>query len=144
MADALKSVPSECFGQSLAKLALKEKFLNEKNLILCRTNSKYPLPTAVASTIKVVIIEFAGTKFKTQAISGLEYIKSVEQYNLQPIICMIPKVGHIVLVEEKYSFTPDNFKAATRDQKNAKSDASIHHLKTGRELLSAEKFSKTA
>ena len=95
----------------------------------------------MSSAVKVVTIEFAGVKFKSKAITGLDYIKSVENDYIQNMISLFPRVHHIVVAEEKYSFTPDTFKAATRDQR-VSSNPSIHHLKTGREMLSAERFDK--
>ena len=144
MADALKTVLYKCFTGCKSKIAEMEKFLGEKDLVSYRADSKHPMSDATACTIIVVIVEFAGVKFKTKAISGLQYIQSVERNYLQHSVSLMPNIDRIVVVEEKYSFTPDNFKAATREQRRTRSDTSIHHLKTGRELLSSEKFDKAA
>lgn len=144
IADALKNLLCQCCGQKFQNSHAKDKYLEDQNLVSYRSSSKYPLPSSRASKIKIVIVEFAGVKFKTNAITGKQYIQSVEQNYLHNTLSMMPKVDTIVIAEEKYSFTPDDFKAATRDQRTAKSDASIHHLKTGHEMLSSQKFNKAA
>ncbi|VDI78878.1 Hypothetical predicted protein [Mytilus galloprovincialis] len=53
--------------------------------------------------------------------------------------CSKPK--HLVICE-KYKFTPDDFKAATRAQRKVTSNYSISHLKTSEEFLSSDKFDK--
>jgi hypothetical protein len=49
---------------------------------------------------------------------------------------------HLVICEEKYKFTPDDFKAATRAQRKVTTSYSISHLKTSEEVLSDDKFDK--
>ena len=93
--------------------------------------------------MKVVTLEFAGIKFKSKAITGLNYIKAVVTDYLEKIIESMPQVKQIVVVEEKYTFTPDMLKAATRSQR-MKATQSIHHLKTSTEMLSAETFKREA
>ena len=57
----------------------------------------------------------------------------------------MPSVQRIVVFEETYSFTPDTFKASMRAKCTGASKlTSINHLKTGRELLSSEKFARSA
>ena len=141
--EALKYCLCDCLAAGSSKTAAKDKILKEHNLIFLRSNKHHPLPSSISSTVKVVTIEFAGVRFKSKAITGLDYIKSVESDYIQNIISILPRVDQIVVVEEKYSFTPDTFKAATRDQR-VSSTPSIHHLKTGREMLSAERFDKGA
>ena len=46
------------------------------------------------------------------------------------------------LCEEKYSFTPDDFKAATRQQRKRDKDRTISHLKTRDEIISKTSFDK--
>ena len=49
---------------------------------------------------------------------------------------------HLVICEEKYKFTPDDFKAATRAQRKVTTSYSISHLITSEEVLSDDKFDK--
>ena len=58
----------------------------------------------------------------------------------------MPELQHLVICEEKYMFTPDTFKAHTRKQRSSKQvkNQTIHHLKSGREILSSERFNKEA
>ena len=49
---------------------------------------------------------------------------------------------HLVICEEKYKFTPDDFKAATRAQRKVTTSYSISHLITSEEVLSDVKFDK--
>ena len=54
-----------------------------------------------------------------------------------------PSIEHIILCEEKYEFTPDDFKSATRDQRQRKGNYTcINHLKTGTEILSDSLFER--
>ena len=108
------------------------------------SNNSRVLPYTKAASVKLVTLEFAGVKFKSKAITGLDYIKGVEQL-LEKQVQNMPSVERIVICEEKYSFTPDSFKAATRDQREASTKPpSINHLKSGRKMLSSEKFVKGA
>ena len=56
----------------------------------------------------------------------------------------LPNVQRKVLCEEKYDFTPDRFKAGTRDQRNRGKATSISHLKTDTMILSETTFDKEA
>jgi len=145
MAEAIKNCLCSCLSECPSKASAKNKMLQELNLVRYRCNRNNPLPENIATTVKIVTIEFAGVRFKSKAITGLEYIKSVENDYIQGTINQMPCVQQIVIVEEKYGYTPDSFKAATRDQRvSAKARTAIHHLKTGREIISAEKFDKAA
>jgi hypothetical protein len=131
--------------KKLSKVNAKEKFLTSQNLVTYRASSKQPMRTSVANKVSVAVIEFAGVKFKTKAITGKDYLQGVQDDYIEKTMSAMPNVERIVLVEEKYSYTPDNFKAATREQrKKSSSLAAIHHLKTGHEMLSSEKFNKDA
>ena len=101
------------------------------------------IPPCLASSINFVTIEFAGVKFKAKAISGLQYLKQVENGLIKNMIHQLPNVKRMVICEEKYSFTPDDFKAATREQRTKQRHA-ITHLKTSSEILNSEKFHKDA
>lgn len=66
---------------------------------------------------ELATVEFAGNKFKTKAISIPSYMKYIEMSILKHIMKMLPGVRNIVVCEEKYKYTPDSFKAATRSKK---------------------------
>jgi hypothetical protein len=146
MADALKDVICSCLGECPKSVAKQNEMLREKKLVICGSSKIHPLPAEMAQTVKSASLEFAGVLFKTVAISGLDYLKSVEMDILEPVLAHMRKLTHLVICEEKYRFTPDTFKAATRHQRSVKhtQKSTIHHLKSGREILSAEKFNKEA
>ncbi|CAG2195855.1 unnamed protein product [Mytilus edulis] len=50
----------------------------------------------------------------------------------------------IIICEGKYSFTPDVFKAATKQKRQTKDPVTIAHLKEKDEIISSDKFSKKA
>lgn len=62
---------------------------------------------------------------------------------LKHIMKMLPGVRNIVVCEEKYKFTPDSFKAATRSQRTSKKKYTINHLKTPDEMLGEDKFDRS-
>ncbi len=90
------------------------KKLDEKNLVKLATRT---LPAEVTRKVKFVTVEFAGVKFKTCAVSGTEYLQYVEKNIIGRLIGLFPAAEHVIVSEEKYTFTPDNFKAATRAQR---------------------------
>ena len=96
----------------------------------------------VAKSIKVCTNEFAGVKFKTRVVSGTEYIAFIQDKILLKSLREMPNLKYIAVCEEMYSFTPDDFKAATREQRQRKKGYSISHLKTSDELLSSDTFDK--
>ena len=99
------------------------------------------LPTSVVKKVALVTVEFAGVKFKSNAVSGLQYLKHVENGVIKNIFQNFPQIERMVICEEKYLFTPDDFKAATQNQR-MKSKSGIAHLKSQKEMLGAEKFYK--
>ncbi|CAC5399881.1 unnamed protein product [Mytilus coruscus] len=103
------------------------------------------LPASIVTLISHVTVEFAGVKFKTRAHDGKHYLKFVEDSIINKTISLMPKVMHMVIYEEKYSFTPDHFKAATRTQRQVNKPLfPITHLKTNEEILSSTTFDKTS
>ena len=50
----------------------------------------------------------------------------------------------IVVCEEKYTFTPDEFKAGTRSQRKSKAGNSVDHLKTASSIISDDVLNKDA
>jgi len=83
------------------------------------------------------VIEFAGVKFKDKVCSGIQYIKYVQNAIIKSTLTQLPNVERIVLCEEKYMFTPDNFKAATRQHRKSKEMTTIAHLKDPDRVLNA-------
>ncbi|VDI72179.1 Hypothetical predicted protein [Mytilus galloprovincialis] len=110
----------------------------KNNLI---TLSSPHIPVDVQRTVKFATLEFAGFKFSSFAHTGTEYLHHIEQ-NIIKIKHQLPCLKHLVICEEKYKFTPDDFKAATRAQRKVTSNYSISHLKTSEEVLSSDKFDK--
>ena len=102
------------------------------------------MPPHVATSVKICTVEFAGIKFKTRVISGTEYLKYIEDVLLRKTLREMPNIKLVAVCEEMYSFTPDDFKAATRDQRQTKKQFSISHLKTSQEILSASVFDKSS
>ncbi len=99
----------------------------------------------MSHSAKAAVIEFAGIKFKAGGVSGSDYIKYVESNIVNNYLKHFPNVAHMIICEEKYGFTPDDFKAETRSKrkKSAKSK-SVVHLKRGSEIISLNTFDKQA
>lgn len=117
-----------------------EDILKEEKLL---QSGMKDFPVGLLSNVSVAIVEFAGQKFKTRARSGQEYLKMVED-NIKKILRHIPSTKHIVICEEKYKFTPDDFKASTRVNRTKSQIQSISHLKRGEEIISSSVFDKKA
>ena len=66
-----------CYGDRL-KSSEKDILLKEKGLVYASCSKLNPLPQSIARIISAVNIEFAGSKFTSKAITGLEYIKDVD------------------------------------------------------------------
>ena len=100
------------------------------------------IPVAVSRAATVCAIEFAGVKFKLgSTASGKEYIKHVEII-LKRLLQQMTNLHTIVVCEEKYTFTPDEFKAGTRSQRKSKAGNSVDHLKTA--IISDDVLNKDA
>ena len=93
---------------------------------------------------RVVSVEFAGVKFKAKVSSGDAYVEFIEKGVIKHILNLAPGTKHIIICEEKYSFTPDDFKAATRLKRMKAADKNISHLKTAAEMINSNRFDKTA
>ena len=88
------------------------------------------VPPSVKQTVVKVTVEFAGVKFKAKVFTGDDYIEFVKNAVIMKTLHQLPKTDTIVICEEKYQFTPDDFKAATRAQRTTASNVGISHLKT--------------
>ena len=143
ISEAIKVTLCSCIGIHTKSLSHRDKLLKEHNLIFSCTSKWEPLPDHIAKAVKVCSIEFAGVVFKTKAITGLDYIKSVNQ-DLETTLSHMPGLTNVVICEEKYRFTPDTFKSHTRKQRSGKQAQNIHHLKSGKDILSSQTFNKEA
>ena len=125
-----------------------------RNLIdeLCTTVTEKPtliynnlkdIPQGMLKAVKAVTVEFAGVKFSTHAHSGEEYLSFVERSVIKKILSITPNTARITICEEKYSFTPDDFKSATRVKRQKKGET-IAHLKTQHQIVSHQAFDKQA
>ena len=107
------------------------------------TNVSY-IPNQVSKGVKLVLVEFAGVKYKVGGVkTGREYLQFTKT-KLHSIIKSLPEVQTIVVCEEKYSFTPDEFKASTRAQRQGAASDSIAHLKSSDKIISDDFFNKDA
>lgn len=102
------------------------------------------LPAHIRNNANLSIVEFAGTKFKVFASSGQQYVQFVSNAIIKKLVSSLPNLKRIVICEEKYSFTPDDFKASTRLKREKKEKITIAHLKEENEIVSKENFSKQA
>ena len=98
----------------------------------------------VSKGVKLVLVEFAGVKYKVGAVkTGREYLQFANS-TIHSIIRSLPEVQTIVICEEMYSFTPDEFKASTKAQRQGAASDSIAHLKSSDKILSDDYFNKDA
>ena len=104
------------------------------------------LDAQVAQRISVASVENAGAHYKSgqDVKSGIDYLRYFQDRWITRTLIMAPNLRTICLSEEKYSFTPDLFKNATRSQRITTSSASIAHLRTANEMLSDQQFSRSS
>lgn len=107
--------------------------------------NKPTMPPRLLADASLAVVEFAGVKFKVTAKTGDEYVDFVKDNLNWRVLRPCPRLRELVIVEEKYSFTPDAMKAATRStRKTAASKSSHHHLKAASEMLNADHFNPKA
>ena len=97
----------------------------ENRIISCILSIPFELRTNVASAT----LEFAGVNFQSKATCGVQYLQSVEKGTICRLLKEFPRLKLIVVCEDKHSYTPDDFKSATRAQRQKYSGTSISHLK---------------
>ena len=102
------------------------------------------LPTEIRKAVSLITVEFAGVKFKTKSQTGDQYLLNIEKLILKPLFHYYENIERIVICEEKYQYTPDDFKAATRQQRVQKKTDTISHLKVGEEIISRTNFDRQA
>ena len=93
-------------------------------------------------SIRYATVEFAGIKFKTKATSGDDYLVHIEKGTIGHILKGFPALKCIIVCEEKYSFTPDDFKAATCLKRQKTTSISITHLQLAIDILTDENLMK--
>ena len=94
---------------------------------------------------QVGIVEFARVKFSTKDVtSGDEYLRFVKSSIFHKVTTSCKNLQEIIVVEEKYSFTPDGMKAPCRSSRTKKKRQSIAHLKNSSDILSKNKFDRDA
>ena len=100
------------------------------------------IPRNVINSMKICTKEFAGMKFKTGSVkTGREYLLSVQRM-LNGLIGKSNNISKIVICEEKYGYTPDVFKAGTREQRKTKKENDVSHLVTHDRIISNDVFNK--
>ena len=127
----------------------KLKAYQERQLIFSKVKLK-DLPAEMRDKVKVVTVEFAGLKFKYMKKDGIGFVDFTAKSLVSPILRAFKSCRRVVLCEEKYSFTPDALKAATRKKRKAtgkkkkkKDVAFTGHLKQRDQILSKQKYDKT-
>ena len=131
-------VPKETIANARKR---RTETLEKEGLVYLQTET---IPADIQRSIKVIIIEFAGMKFKAFAKTGQEFIDYIQNNLLQPLLREYKTTNHIIVCEEKYSFTPDVFKALTREKRQKEEHYEVFHLKSKEEMLSLSAFSKGA
>ncbi|CAC5412714.1 unnamed protein product [Mytilus coruscus] len=137
--DCTKPKVMKSKGMQQALVNLLQELKCQQNLISLNLKS---VPKHITDTVELVTIEFAGVKFKTKVTSGTQYIKYVQNAVIKPILRQFPAAERIILCEEKYSFTPDTFKAATHQQRTLKAKTTIAHLRTSHDMINLDQFRK--
>ena len=139
----MKSVNIQRVIRNLLNTRLQELVLDTRLEDIMKVNVSFE-PNQVSKAVTLAIVEFAGIKYKVGGVkTGREYVQFANS-TLQSIIKSLPDVTTIVVCEEKYSFTPDEFKASTRAQRQSAASDSIAHLKSSDRILSDDYFNKDA
>ena len=139
----MKSVSIQRAMRNLLNSRLQTMSLDLRLEDIMRLNISF-IPNQIQKTVKLAIVEFAGVKYKVGGVkTGREYVLFANSA-LHNIKKSLPGVTTIVVCEEKYSFTPDEFKASTRAQRQSAKGDSIAHLKTSDRILSHDYFNKDA
>ena len=96
------------------------------------------IPISQRLPIKIVVVEFAGVKFKLKETvkTGLQYLHHVETSVIRKLLRDVSSTQRMIIREEKYHFTPDDLKLATRAGRKKQDTSSIGHLKQMEEIVS--------
>ena len=116
--------------------------MNNIQVHQCMLLRTQEIPHTISANVSFATMEFAGVKYKTgHCTSGRQYLDFAESI-IRTTLKQFPKVSKLVICEEKYTHTPDDFKCATRQQRQSNTKISIEHLKEAQSVLSETKFSK--
>ncbi len=110
---ALSRVPCSALGmeEETTTQKAREAIMSAENLIHF---GQREIPENISNAVKLVTVQFAGVKFRTgQGLTGTKYIQLVERSYISKLLSQFPLLKRIVICEEKYSYIPDEFKAAT-------------------------------
>ena len=120
-----------------------KKICSDSGLILIK---KKCLPEDIKRNIKVVTIENAGCHYKAgkSVASGEDFIRDFEDKWITYSFTLVPHIKKMIVSDEKYTFTPDLFKASTHAQRNSSTSGSIAHLRSGDEILSEENYERAS
>ena len=96
------------------------------------------IPISQRQPIKIIVVEFAGVKFKLKETvkTGLQYLHHVETSVIRKLLRDVASTQRMIICEEKYHFTPDDLKSATRAGRKKQETSSIGHLKQLEEIVS--------
>ena len=119
----------------------RNKLLEEDGLVYFQCSN---IPATAVHNIKVVTVEFAGVKFWAFAKSGREYLNFIQNGVLPSIFREFKNTQHIIICEEKYAYTPDTFKALTREKREKEDTIDVSHLKSNEEMLSMDTYNRAA
>ena len=100
-------------------------------------------PALAVSKGTVLLVEFAGVKFGDFSKSGKQYLEHIETI-IYSMLTEFPEVKHVVICEEKYTFTPDTFKALTHEKRQKDDKLDVFHLKAESEMTSLDSYSRSA
>ena len=139
--DCSKRKVQKARGMKTALRNVTSEITSTEPLEYSNVNSMKP---EIRESVHLTVIEFAGVKFKLK-----QSIKTVNQYLcyvrdgvIVPKLVSFQRLKHMVICEEKYRYTPDDLKAATRQQRRGKEvgsdDSSINNLKVGSEIVGEE------
>jgi hypothetical protein len=102
MSTALSDLLCTALGEGSDKLAKDKKgeILAKNNLVYLRQGKfKMGSLSSELKKVRIVSIEFAGVKFKTRVVSGLDYLKAVQHGVLENAIKTFPSAKHIIVCE---------------------------------------------
>ncbi|KAL3891336.1 hypothetical protein ACJMK2_003598 [Sinanodonta woodiana] len=98
-------------NENNGSLSIGDRSKKDASLILLEAKN---VPVHISQRTSTILVEFYGVKFKALGRSGLQYLRCIENGVLRWLLKEFPFASHVVLCEEKYSFTPDDLKSMTR------------------------------
>ncbi len=134
ISQALADTLCTSLGQVNISVKAQALIMTEKKLVLL---AQAGIPQNISSSVKLITLEFAGVKFKSvHAETGEQYLSRVQNAYIMKSLNQFPRADRMIICEEKYRYTPDTFKAATRAQRvDQNKTENISHLKSADEIL---------